>query len=89
MYVLMFLSVYRLRSKKIERAFKIPGGKFGLGLISTFGLIGSGLTIIFGFIPPETVLVGSAFRYTSMIAIGNLVLITPCFLCILYRRHKK
>lgn len=85
MYVLMFLSVYRLRSQKLERAFKIPGGKLGLAFVSAVGLIGSGLTIVFGFVPPENVNVGSAFKYTSMIAIGNLVLILPIFFFIIYK----
>lgn len=86
MYILMFLSVYRLRSKDMERAFKIPGGKVGLGLVSLLGLIGAGLTILFGFIPPDNVQVGSALRYTLMIAAGNLLLILPIFFFIWYKR---
>lgn len=88
MYVLMFLAVYRLRSQKLERAFKIPGGKIGLGLVSFLGLIGSILTIIFGFVPPDNVNIGSSFRYTLMIAIGNLALILPIFLLIAYKKRR-
>ena len=85
MYILMFLSAFRLRSQTVERAFKIPGGRFGLGLICCLGLIGSSLTIIFGFVPPELVNIGSALRYTIMIAVGNAVLILPVLFFI---RHK-
>ncbi len=88
MYILMFLAVYRLRAKKLESAFKIPGGKLGLGLISALGLIGSILTIIFGFVPPDNVNIGSALQYTLMIAIGNLVLILPIFFLIAYKNRK-
>lgn len=88
MYILMFLSVYRLRSKNMERAFKIPGGKVGLGFVSLLGLIGATLTILFGFIPPDNVKVGSAFRYTSMIAAGNLFLILPIFFFIGYKKYR-
>lgn len=89
MYVLMFIAVYRLRSQKLERAFKIPGGKFGLGIISGLGLIGSILTIIFGFVPPDNVNIGSGLRYTLMIAIGNFLLILPIFFLVAYRKRRK
>jgi amino acid transporter len=89
MYILMFLAVYRLRAKPRERAFKIPGGRLGLGLICCLGLIGSGLTILFGFIPPDNVNIGSALRYTLMITFGNLALILPIFFFIAYRKHSR
>lgn len=89
MYILMFLAVYKLRSKKLESAFKVPGGKWGLGFISLLGLIGATLTIIFGFIPPSNVAIGSGLRYTLMIAIGNIILIMPALFVIYFRRKKK
>lgn len=89
MYILMFLAVFRLRSQKLERAFKVPGGKVGLGIISFLGLIGSVLTIIFGFVPPDNVNIGSGLGYTFMIAIGNIVLILPIFFLIAYRKRRQ
>ncbi len=87
MYILMFLSVYKLRSQNLQRAFKVPGGKFGLGVVSLFGLIGATLTIIFGFVPPDNVDTGSALRYTLMIAAGNILLILPAFFLIAYKKR--
>lgn len=84
MYILMFLSIYRLRSRVIQSAFRVPGIKW----VSLMGLFGAGLTILFGFVPPENVAVGSAVRYTTMIALGNLLLILPAFLLIAYKRCK-
>ncbi len=89
MYILMFLAVYRLRAQKLERAFKIPGGKIGLGIVSAAGLIGSGLTIFFGFIPPEHVNVGSPLYYTLMIAAGNFILILPIFFFVAYKKRAR
>ena len=88
MYILMFLSVYRLRSRRVERVFQIPGGHLGLVIVSLFGLIGSSLTILFGFIPPEHIDVGSPLRYTLMIATGNFLLILPSFFLILRKKRK-
>lgn len=79
MYILMFLSALRLRSRQPSPTFKIPMGYFGLGLCCTFGLIGSILTIIFGFVPPSNINVGSPLKFTIMIAIGNLLSFLPLF----------
>ncbi|HAB98601.1 MAG TPA: amino acid permease [Parachlamydiales bacterium] len=87
MYVLMFLSGYRLRSKPLQRIFQIPGGRLGLALVILLGLIGSMLTILFGFIPPEHIDVGSSSRYTLMIAAGNFLLILPGLFLILYKKR--
>ncbi len=89
MYVLMFLAVFRLRSIHLERAFKIPGGRLGLGIICALGLTGSILTILFGFIPPDNVNIGSALRYTLMIAAGNFILILPIFFFIAYKKRRQ
>ncbi|MGB7978721.1 MAG: APC family permease [Chlamydiales bacterium] len=88
MYILMFLAVYRLRLKNLQGAFKIPGGKIGLGFVSLLGLIGSALTIFFGFVPPDHVHVGSSLRYILMIAIGNIVLILPILFFIGYKKYR-
>lgn len=89
MYILMFLAVYCLRSKKLQLAFKVPGGRFGLGLVSLFGLFGAGMTVLFGFIPPNNVNIGSPIRYTLMIAIGNLALIMPIFFFIAHKKRRE
>jgi len=89
MYILMFLAVYSLRTKNLTRAFRVPGGKWGLSLVSLFGLIGCTLTIIFGFVPPTNINIGSPLRYTLMIALGNLLFIMPAFFLIAYKRAKQ
>lgn len=87
MYILMFLAVFCLRSRTVQAAFRVPGGKWGLGVVSLFGLFGCGMTILFGFIPPDNVNIGSPLRYTIMIAVGNLLLIMPIFFFIGYRKY--
>lgn len=89
MYILMFLAVYALRSKDMQRAFKIPGGRWGLAFVSLFGLFGASLTLILGFIPPSAVDVGSPVRYTLMITLGNLALLIPFFFFLGYKTNKK
>ncbi len=79
MYILMFLSALRLRSRQPSAAFRIPMGYVGLGFCCVFGLIGSILTIVFGFVPPPNIDIGSPMRYTIMIAIGNILALLPLF----------
>lgn len=54
MYILMFLSALILRYKASDhpRAYKIPGGNYGMWLVSTIGIIGAFFAIGIGFIPP-------------------------------------
>lgn len=77
MYILMFLSAIRLRSRQPSATFRIPMGYFGLGLCCLLGLIGSILTIIFGFVPPSNIDVGSSLKFTIMIAAGNILAFLP------------
>lgn len=88
MYILMFLAAIRLRGKQPSLSFKIPFGYLGLGLICLLGLIGAFLTILFGFVPPSNVNVGSPIKYSVMIALGNLILISPIFLLIFYKKRR-
>lgn len=89
MYILMFLAVFRLRSRKLSKNFQIPGGYFGLGLVCLLGITGAILTILFGFVPPSHVQVGSSLRYVLMVGCGNIILFLPVIFFIIYKRKVK
>jgi glutamate:GABA antiporter len=91
MYVLMFLAAIRLHYRYINRpkAFKIPGGNFGIWLTSLLGLFGCLTTIIVGFFPPDHIQISSTSKYAWMIGFGNLLMITPVFLFYLYKRRSQ
>ena len=91
MYVLMFLAAIRLHYHYINRpkAFKIPGGNFGIWLTSLLGLIGCLTTIIVGFFPPDHIQISSTAKYAWMIGVGNLLMIAPVFLFYLYKRQSQ
>ena len=57
MYLFMFAAAIKLRYSQpdIERPYKIPGGKFGIWVISGIAWLTSLLSIIVGFIPPSNV----------------------------------
>lgn len=90
MYVLMFLSAIRHRYKnKVEGAFKIPGGMFGVVTVALLGLIGSISTIIVSFLPPENVSIGSPMLYFTMICVGNVLTLSPLAFFYLYEKRKR
>jgi amino acid transporter len=90
MYVLMFIAAWRLKTKfaKLPRPFVIPGGYFGYYLTCALGLAGCAITLIIGFIPPESSMdIGGADHFRLVFGSGILIMILPAFL--LYLRKKK
>lgn len=83
MYILMFVAAIVLRYKPMDRAagFLIPGGRLGMCVVAGLGLIGSIVTLIIGFIPPEGMAIGGIWRYEALL-IGGLAVLTfmPLFL---------
>lgn len=65
MYVLMFGSGIRLRYTQpdVPRAYKIPGGRFGIWVVCGVGIIGSITAIIIGFLPPAQIKTGGTLLY--------------------------
>jgi glutamate:GABA antiporter len=79
MYVMLFAAGIRLRFKDMGRrpGFMIPGGKLGMTVVAGAGIIGSIVTVLVGFIPPDTVGIGSHFRYECLIVGGLVVMSLP------------
>lgn len=69
MYVLMFAAAIKLRYKQpdVKRAYKIPGGNFGIWLVAGLGLIGSVATFFIGFFPPDQIQTGNKVFYVSFL----------------------
>lgn len=86
MYLLVFAASWRLRASYPSHSFRIPGGKWGFLGFWSLGICGTLLTLLFGFVPPEHIDVGTPWRYTLWIGLGILALVAP--LCFLARRKK-
>jgi putative glutamate/gamma-aminobutyrate antiporter len=82
MYALIFAAVLRLRytHPDVERPYRIPGGTIGVWLVAVVGLVGSGLSFVLGFVPPDQLKTGSPVVYVLMITVGLVVLALPPFL---------
>lgn len=88
MYILMFLAAIFLRLKQphVKRAYRIPGGLFGMCLVSGLGIFGALFALIMGFFPPEQFATGSALFYICFLIVGILVFCAAPFLILLFKK---
>lgn len=87
MYVLMFLAALRLckvrpQSKEL---FTIPGKQFGTWIVCIIGLLGCGLALAVGFIPPGQVNIGSSLYYELLFLGGMAAMVLPVFFFFRYQ----
>lgn len=90
MYVLMFISAWKLKSKfaQLARPFSIPGGKSGYYLTCMLGLFGCAITLLVGFIPPEESMdVGGSGHFRLVFSSGIILMLLPAFLIYLRKRY--
>lgn len=82
MYFLMFIAAIALRIKQPEhvRAFRIPGGLFGMSIVAGIGMIGVLTTLGVSFIPPDGIDIGSVSRYETTLVMGLLLMCSPPFI---------
>jgi len=77
MYLLLFATAIKLRfsDPDVPRAFKVPGGNFGMIVIAGIGLLAVLFAYIILFFPPSNLKVGSPAFYVGFLIVGNLVFI--------------
>ena len=78
MYILLFAAAIKLRHKKpkVERPYKIPGGKAGVWIISGIGIFSSLFALLIGFFPPAQIETGNIVFYVSFLVLG---VVLACF----------
>jgi len=88
MYILMFAAAIRLRYNHANKArpFQVFGGNAGMWIVSIAGIFASVVTVIVGFIPPESIDFGGTAHYETLLVIGLLVMSLPP---VVVRRFRK
>ncbi|MBT3581385.1 amino acid permease [bacterium] len=79
MYILLFAAAIRLRYSKpdVVRAYKVPGGNFGMWLVSGIGILGAIFAIIVGLYPPAQLAIGNPLFYVGFIITGIIIFVLP------------
>jgi len=91
-YVMMFAAAIALRYKAphTARAYRIPGGNWGIGIVCVIGLLSCLATISIGFVPPSTIDVGSIRQYECLLCGGVAVFcLIPFVVFTLTKRRTK
>ena len=88
MYIMLFATALRLRysAPDVERAYKIPGGKIGMWLISSIGIVGALFAIAVGFFPPAQLTIGSPLFYVSFLIVGIILFLGAPILIFHFRK---
>lgn len=84
-YALVFAAVVRLRysQPKVERPYKVPGGKLGIWILSIVGIATCAFAFWIAFIPPEQLETGDRMTYQTVLALSFILLtVLPVFMAL-------
>ena len=90
MYLLMFFAAIKLRlsAPEVPRVFRIPGGLAGLLFVAFLGIIGTSVTLVVSFMPPNGINVGDLTRYELILVSVLVVLCAPPFVLGLWQKRQ-
>ncbi len=76
-YIFMFAAAIRLRYKNANtpRAYRIPGGLFGIWLVAGIGILTILGIVILGFLPPTDLHIMNVTTY-EMILVGGIIILS-------------
>ncbi len=80
-YLLIFSAVVRLRytQPKVERKYRVPGGKIGVWVVASVGFIVSVVVFVLGFLPPSQIPIGNTTVYETLLIGGTFLICIPPF----------
>jgi len=87
-YFLMFAAVIRLRytQPQTPRAYRIPGGRTGVWIVSVSGCLACLYTIAMSFLPPTAISHLNIWAYALPMLLGTAALAIPPFIFLKFKR---
>lgn len=88
MYILLYAAAIRLRYSQpdVKRTYKIPGGNFGMWIVSGMGILGALFAIVVGFFPPDQLTIGNPLFYVFFLIGGIIIFVGAPILIIHFRK---
>lgn len=93
LYLIMYLIIYvaavylRYKHPEVKRPYKVPGGKWGIWLVSGVGILCALFAFFIGLLPPTAIQSESLTFHLSFLLIGIFVVI--CIPLIIFEMQKK
>ncbi len=86
--IAVYVSALRLRYTQPDklRPFKIPGGNWGIWIVSLIGISGALLALLVSFIPPSQISTGSPVIYVGILIVGVIVFASVPFIVEAFRK---
>jgi amino acid transporter len=74
-YILLFAAAIRLRYRhpQVDRAYRVPGGNWGIWLVCGAGIVTCMGAIILGFVPPPRIITSGLMRYEVILIAGTVI----------------
>jgi len=90
-YAIVFAAGIALRHKhpNTPRAFRIPGGDWGITLVGTTGILCCIGAIALGFFPPERLNIENIWLYESILILGIVVILLPPLLVFVKKQSRQ
>ncbi|BDM65844.1 amino acid transporter [Shewanella sp. NFH-SH190041] len=91
LYMIMYICVFicfiasRIKHPNIQRPFRVPGGKFGIGLVSVLGILSCICTIAISYDVPQNIGSGNAM---GMLIGGFIVFCLPAVAAFIYKNRQ-
>jgi amino acid transporter len=79
MYVMMLFSAIRIKQKytDIKPEFRALGNDTGFHILCILGLMGCGISLFVGFLPPDNIDVGTPLHYVTTFTTALIVMLLP------------
>lgn len=91
MYLILFISAIKISFKFscLKSQFRLQGGRQTIILMSLLGIFGCIVSIIVGFIPPESIDVGSASHFIASFTAGIVIMLLPLVGFFVYQKRAR
>ena len=90
MYGMLYVAAIKLRYSQpnVPRAYKVPGGNFGMWLFAGGGLVALTFAFVLEFFPPKQLPVGGPVFYVTFLSVLTLLFVIAPFIILAFKKDE-